>query len=201
MLLDRGSRVYCVEPNDDMRRIAEADLAGFLKFTSINAPAENTGLQAVSADFITAAQAFHWFDRQAFKTECRRILKPGGKVVLVWNKRDNGHDLVKKDYAIREKYCVDMKGLGDGGGSPPREYFTGFFAGGNYDEKLFRNDLMLDREGFIGRNLSASYAPREETDPEKYHGLVKELGLLFDKNSVNGILHYPHFTECYIGGV
>ena len=115
LLLERGSHVYCVEPNDDMRRSAEnhlRDTVGFKYFTSIKAPAENTGLQEGSIDFVTAAQAFHWFDSEAFKLECRRILKSGGKVVLIWNTRDYESELIKKDYAIRRKYCIDTKGLG-----------------------------------------------------------------------------------------
>ena len=37
---------------------------------------------------MSAAQAFHWFDPAAFRQECQRILKPRGKVLLVWNQRD-----------------------------------------------------------------------------------------------------------------
>ena len=74
LLLECGSQVYCVEPNDDMRQTAEKDLAGFRNFISVNAAAENTGLQEKSVHFVTAAQAFHWFDRQAYKLECQRIL-------------------------------------------------------------------------------------------------------------------------------
>jgi hypothetical protein len=61
--------------------------------------------------------------------------------------------------------------------------------------------LRFDRDGFIGRNLSASYAPRMETEPEKYHGFVDALGELFDAYSANGILHYPHYTQSYMGRV
>ena len=200
LLLEQGSFVYCVEPNEDMRRVAEQDLSEYKNFVSVNAPAENTGLKDNSVDFITAAQAAHWFDREAFKSECRRVLKPGGKVAFVWNIRDFESEIVKKDHAIREKYCVDRKGLGDKNG-PTKDYMLDFFADKIREEKNFRNDLRLDRENFIGRNLSASYAPQEETNPEKYHGLVCELGELFDEYNINGILNYPHFTQSEIGMV
>ncbi|MCL2118714.1 MAG: class I SAM-dependent methyltransferase, partial [Planctomycetaceae bacterium] len=111
-LLEKGSRIYCVEPNDDMRQIAEKDLSGFDNFISVNAPAENTGLQEKSFDFVTAATAFHWFDGTAFQSECRRMMKSNGKVVLVWNIRDYGREIIKKDFRIREKYAVDLRGLG-----------------------------------------------------------------------------------------
>jgi ubiquinone/menaquinone biosynthesis C-methylase UbiE len=114
LLIEQGSFVYCVEPNEDMRRTAEKDLSEFENFVSVNAPAENTGLQDVSVDFITVAQAIHWFDRQAFKSECRRILKPGGKVVLIWNERDYENEIIKKEYFIRAKYAVETNGLSRG---------------------------------------------------------------------------------------
>jgi SAM-dependent methyltransferase len=47
------------------------------------APAEATGLPPASADLLTAAQAFHWFDQARFFTEAARVLRPGG-VLAVW---------------------------------------------------------------------------------------------------------------------
>ena len=199
LLLERGSKVYAVEPNDDMRNIAEKDLAEYKNFISVNSSAENITLPDSSIDFITVAQAFHWFDRDLFKKECVRILKPGGKVALVWNIRDYKNGIIKKDYVIREKYCIDRKGLGVNGGPP--EDCADFFANKICDCRTFQNDLIFDCENYIGRNLSASYAPKEETDPKKYHGLVRELGELFDEYSINGILNFPHFTLSHVGTV
>jgi SAM-dependent methyltransferase len=47
------------------------------------ASAEDSGLEAVSVDLVTAAQALHWFDRARFWTEARRVLRPRG-VIAVW---------------------------------------------------------------------------------------------------------------------
>lgn len=47
------------------------------------APAEVTGLAGASADLLLAAQAFHWFDRDAFFSEAARILRPDGVLALV----------------------------------------------------------------------------------------------------------------------
>lgn len=95
-MLERGSTVYGVEPNTDMRRKAEKELCGFKKFFSIAASAENTGLKSDSVDIITSAQAFHWFDTLKFKQECRRILKSRGLVVLTWNTRDENDSVTIK---------------------------------------------------------------------------------------------------------
>ena len=200
LLLERGSFVYCVEPNEDMRQTAEKDLLAFKNFESVNAPAENTGLQDKSVDFVTAAQSAHWFDRETFKSECRRILKPGGKVAFVWNIRDFDSEIIKKEYDVREKYFVDRKGLGDRSGHT-KNYMLDFFLDEIREEKTFNNDLQLEKERFIGMNLSSSSAPKEEQHPKKYHGFVCELGGLFDEYSRNGILNYPHFTQSEVGRV
>lgn len=47
------------------------------------APAEATGLADGSVDLLVAAQAFHWFDRDPFFAEVRRMLRPGGVLALV----------------------------------------------------------------------------------------------------------------------
>ena len=199
LLLEKGSRVYGVELNADMRQAAEQELHGYSNFTSVNASAENTPLPPTSVDYITAAQAFHWFDKALFKQECKRILKENGKVALIWNTRDYDNELVKKDYAIRKKYCIDTKGLG-GNGGPPADIFT-FFAGEVATYKSFENNLLLTREAFLGMNLSRSYSPRKEQEPEKHAGFVKELGELFEEYAVEGAIAYPHSTQCYIGAV
>ena len=98
-----------------MRQVAERDLSEYENFTSVYAPAENTGLRDKRVDFVTAAQAFHWFDTQLFRSECRRILRSGGKAVIVWNTMDNESEVVKRENSFRENYCIDKKGLQDGG--------------------------------------------------------------------------------------
>ena len=69
-LLDKGSIVYAVEPNNDMRINAENQLKSFKNFYSVSGTAEHTTLENNSVDFITVAQAFHWFDTKLLrKTE------------------------------------------------------------------------------------------------------------------------------------
>ncbi len=49
-LLERGSKVFCVEPNDDMRKTAEAELAGYRNFYSVRGDAKHTGLEVIVAN-------------------------------------------------------------------------------------------------------------------------------------------------------
>ena len=86
VLLKNGNRVFGVEPNEDMRRIAEANLAKYKNFRSISGSAESTTLENGSVDLITAAQSFHWFNQELTRAEFHRILRRGW-VVLIWNTR------------------------------------------------------------------------------------------------------------------
>src|SRR6202166_1915337 len=69
MLLENGNQVVGVEPNAEMREAGERLLAEFPRFTSIAGTAEATTLAAQSVDFVTAAQAAHWFNREQSRRE------------------------------------------------------------------------------------------------------------------------------------
>src|SRR5690606_11903763 len=86
-LLETGASVFGVEPNAAMRSAAEEFLRSEPNFTSIDGTAESTTLRDSSVDLVTAAQAFHWFDPKPTRAEFARILKPSGRIVLIWNER------------------------------------------------------------------------------------------------------------------
>ncbi len=198
-LLEKGFRVIAVEPNADMRRVAEENLRKNPLFTSVAATAESTALPDGNIDLITVAQAFHWFNRQAFREECRRVLKPGAYVALVWNNRDENSALVAENDRIIRKYCPEYKGFSGGTRGPAADDdFHDFFAD-DCEKKTFPNDLVFDLSGFIGRNLSASYSLKE--GDEEYIAYVAELESLFEKYAVNGTVTMPNFTQSFVGKV
>ncbi|NLW89134.1 MAG: class I SAM-dependent methyltransferase [Clostridiaceae bacterium] len=198
-LLEKGTRVFAVEPNSDMRRVAEENFRKNLLFTSAAASAEHTTLPERSVDLITVAQAFHWFDRDAFREECRRILKQGAYAALVWNSRDENSALVAENDRINRKYCPAFKGFSGGTRGPAADDdFHDFFTGG-HEKKIFPNNLLFDQSGFIGRNLSASYSLKEED--EQYGAYVTDLEALFEKHAVNGTVTMPNFTQSFTGRV
>lgn len=200
MLLEKGNTVYAVEPNADMRKIAEENLSAFPNFISVNGTAEHTALPACSVACVTAAQAFHWFDRAAFKQECKRILRPHGSVILLWNSRDENSALVQENDRINQLYCPNFKGFSGGmRGARQDGEFADFFSDGVYRTLTFDFPLYFDEQGFVGRNLSASYAPKP-TDAA-YHDYVAALRALFGKYAENGKVCMPNFTKCYIGNV
>ncbi|MDE6846424.1 MAG: class I SAM-dependent methyltransferase [Lachnospiraceae bacterium] len=199
ILLSKCAKVYAVEPNADMRQIAEINNRGVKNFISINSNAENTTLKEHSVDYITAAQSFHWFNRLSFKKECQRILKPGGKVILIWNCRDETSELVQDIDFISQKYCPLFSGSSGGmRGAKTENAYQDFFTG-NYDTKIFANDILFDKERFIGLHQSASYRLNE--DDVNYHKYIYALSEFFDSHCTNNELILPNHTCCYVGTV
>jgi len=194
-MLKMNCKTICIEINDDMRKLAEERLSKYDNFVSINATAENTTIESNSVDVITVAQAFHWFDTVKFKLECKRILKENGKVVLVWNSRDNDCELVKENAIIFQKYCPNFYGFS--GGDENLDERISFFFDNNYNSKRCENNLLFDKDKFINRNLSASYSLKE-TD-ENYSSFISELENLFNKYAENNLLSMPNETVWYWG--
>ena len=195
-IADRGSTVFCVEPNNDMRQIARAKLAEYSNVQFTDGDCENTRLVDNSVDFIAAAQAFHWFDVDRFKNESRRILKPTGKAVLIWNRRDEGFVVNLEVAAIMKKYCPRFHGFG--GGVKDDVAIRRYFSQG-YEIFECENNIAYDRNSFIGRNLSGSYAI-QQGDAE-YEFFINELDELFDRFSSQGQMIVPHKTVAYWGAV
>lgn len=196
-LLDKGLAVLAVEPNRDMREAAEKLLHAYPAFTSVKGAAEVTTLADCSVDLVTVAQAFHWFDREKFKAECQRILKSGAKAALVWNSRVEGSGLARENEEICRRLCPNFVGHSGGIETTPG-VFEQFFRDGLYEYRTFQNDEHYSNpEAFIGRGLSASYAPKENDG--NYDAYVGELARLYDRHCVNGVLTLPAETHSYMG--
>lgn len=200
LLLQKGSAVFCVEPNPDMFAKLQASVAGFANATPVAAGAEHTTLPPASVNFVTAAQAFHWFNPQAFRAECQRILKPGGAVALIWNRRDETSEVVQKLQEANQQYCPGFKGFSGGANLHSPQQFAGFFAGGQYNSRAFPNNSVYTKEqDFIGRSLSGSYAPKPED--ANYKPYVEALSALYAANQTAGALTVPGQAVVYWGGV
>jgi SAM-dependent methyltransferase len=85
LLVPTGAQVVAVEPVREMRDKLAATSPGA---EALDGTAESLPLTDGSADVITVAQAFHWFEPDAALPELHRVLRPGGLLVLVWNMRD-----------------------------------------------------------------------------------------------------------------
>ena len=197
-LLKSGMKVKAVEPNAVMRLMAEKQLNSCPNFESVNGSAEHTTLSDGSIDLVTAAQAFHWFDPCLFRKECTRILKKGRFVVLVWNHRVDSAPLMEENAEVCRKFCADFHGFSGSRTRDPAP-FRAFFRSGRYEELAFPHDLPLDLDAFVGRNLSASYAPQRGS--ERYSLFIEALAELFGKYERGGRVLMPNITRSYAGQV
>ena len=193
MFLKNGNMVFGIEPNEDMRKMAEANLLMYPNFRSINGSAESTTLAKDSVDFITAAQSFHWFDAPLAKVEFRRILRNGGWVILIWNTRKtstpflHAYDQMVRE-ASKEKRRVRHEDLDDTALSN--------FLGDHRVAKL-PNFQELGYEGLVGRFLSSSYAPLP--GEPRYEQKLAKLTKIFNRYQANGAVRFEYETEVYSG--
>ena len=110
LFLKEGYSVYGVEPNEAMRQAGEDLMGHYSNFKSYGGTAEHTGLADKSVDFIVAAQAFHWFEIPEARKEFLRILRPGGQVLLIWNKRvDEASNFMQAYNDYINQYSTDLK--------------------------------------------------------------------------------------------
>jgi SAM-dependent methyltransferase len=198
LFLEHGNVVYGVEPNAAMRQSAEQALAGFDHFRSVAARAEETRLEGDTADLVVAGQAFHWFDVVAARREVRRILKPSGWVVLVWNHRRTAGTPFLEAYEIfLERWCPEY---GDVRARYENEAeLNTFFAPHGYQMHTLQNFQEFDRERLRGRLLSSSYAPGPES--AQHAPMLAALDDLFLEHAVAGRVRFEYDTRAYYGSV
>lgn len=194
-LLDCGYKVFAVEPNRDMREKAEEKLSRNKNFISVDGSASHMGLPDHSVDLITAAQAFHWFEPEAFRRECHRVLKPGGKVMIVYNSRHESAACAKALADLQHGYDSGFRGFSNGMND---ETCRVFFA---EPCQIYRTDNTqhYDRQGYIDRVLSSSHSPKE--GDAGYKEYLRKVCEIFDIFSEEGRIVVPADTVAYIGTV
>ncbi len=193
LFLVNGNTVYGIEPNDAMRRAAEARFGGQPAFHSLNGTAEATGLAAISVDYVTAGQAFHWFDADAAKAEFQRILRPGGWVVLIWNSWRPETSPFMADYeSLLLRYATDYRQVGHGSASGQLD---AFFA--KHELVTLPNEQRFDFNGLKGRLLSSSYAPL--AGHPNHRPMLKALRALFDRHVQDDEVLFRYDTSVYLG--
>jgi SAM-dependent methyltransferase len=196
-LLRHGHTVYAVEPNAPMRAAAEARLGGEAGFRSVAGSAEATGLASGSVDLVTAAQAFHWFERATARAEFGRILRPaGGWVALVWNDRRSAGAGFQREYEellLRhgtDYQTVDHRQVDAGA-------LARFFGPEAFFEEALYNEQRLDLDGLRGRLLSSSYVPGPgEPGCER---MLEDLARLFERYAEGGRVTVEYDTRVYGG--
>ena len=194
-LLENGNAVFGIEPNREMRAAGQRLLAGFSKFTSVAGSAEATTLPDQSVDFVTAAQAAHWFDREKARREFVRILKPGGWLVLLWNERLTDSTKFLRDYEqLLLDYGTDYEEVRH---ERTTDAVNEFFDPAPFKQRVVEMRQEFDYAGVEGRLLSSSYAP--EPEHPQYEPMLRELRRIFDASAVDGRAAFEYKTRVYFG--
>jgi len=192
---DAGNQVYGVEPNASMLQEAGRFLRDCGNFVSVLGRAEATTLKAGLADFVTVAQAFHWFEPRETRREFERILKPGGWVVLIWNdRRMQATPFMIAYEQLLVRFSVDydkVKPLWNKNSLPE------FFAPAGFRRAEFDNPQVFDRNGLTGRIMSASYMPHRG-HPD-YPPMLGAIDNLFDEHQKNGVVKLEQETKMFYG--
>lgn len=196
-MLQRGHKVFAIEPNAPMREYAEQTLYTFEGFKSVDGTAEATTLTENSVDLITAAQAFHWFKHKKSRAEFNRILKPHGMAALLWNDRVTTGDAFHTEYeSLLKAHATDYEQVNHQ--NLDESDFNRFFAGGCAFAS-FDNAQRLDLAGLVGRAESSSYMPGP--GHAKYPGMVEALHALFERHRSDGEITIAYQTTVRVGRV
>ena len=195
LLLESGNSVFAVEPNPEMREMGMHELESYDRLVSVAGTAEETTLRSASVDFVTAAQAAHWFDLPCARAEFARILRPDGWCVLIWNERCATSTPFLRDYEqLLLTYGTDYKEV-------RHERTTAtiheFFAPALCHERVFGLRQQLDYEGAAGRLLSSSYAPLE--GHPSYAPMMWELQRIFRAHATDDKVAFEYNTRVFYG--
>ncbi|MEO0868403.1 MAG: class I SAM-dependent methyltransferase [Cyanobacteria bacterium J06642_11] len=202
LLADRGVEVWAIEPNADMTQAAtDHEGVKFLTGTAEAIPLNNTAV-----DLVTVFQAFHWFDFTQSLQEFRRVLKPNGRLALVWSLWDQS-DPVSKDYtriifeaspkpALPTQPQLSVKSW------IRRLRYQLFWAGWwlpyftNFQRHEFQFQQQLDRRGLMGLAHSQGFTP---SAGEAYEAMVAALSAFCDRTcNAEGQVQLRYITRLYL---
>ena len=152
--------------------------------------AEAIPVATASADLVLAAQAYHWFRADDAVREMARVLTPGGRLALMWNRRSTRDALgagyrdallsLGVDPAL-EAMKADVLAVGRSGLFGPLEVAR------------FEHEQALALPDFIGRARSASYVPKSGPEAERFVGLLRDLHARHAR--ADGTVRFVYETE------
>jgi SAM-dependent methyltransferase len=196
LFLKNGNRVYGVEPNREMREAGERLLSSYTNFVSVDGRAEATTLEDACVDFVTAGQAFHWFDPPHARVEFKRILRDSGWVVLVWNDRRTAGTPFLEDYErLLLEYGTDYKEVSVK--YAEESMLAALYGRSEMRAKTFDNEQVFDFDGLRGRHASSSYSP--EPGHPNFDPMMRELEALFRRHERDGRVVVAYDTKVFYG--
>ena len=151
------------------------------------ASAEDIPLADGSVDAVIAAQAFHWFDLDRALPEIARVLRPGGRLCLVWNQRNEKIPWVRRLGALigtQEQLRDPAQAL----------IFSELF--GFVEEHEFSHWQTVDRKTIQDLVLSRSNVAVLD-DEARAAKLAEVLAFYDDYGRGMDGMQLPYVTRCY----
>jgi SAM-dependent methyltransferase len=184
-----GAWIVAVEPVEGMRvRLPQMPVTA--------STAEQLPFRDASLDAITVAQAFHWFDAARTLEEFHRVLRPGGRIALVWNARDRSVPWVDEVWSIMDR--VEKR-------APWREHdewresaFVDTPWFGPLHEATFHHEQILSPADVVERVRSVSHVA--VLPPDQQAAVLDEVrALLRDDRATGGrdTLALPYRVDAY----
>jgi len=165
-LVGTGARVVAVEPIAEMRALIGVGEA-------VDGTAEELPLEDASADALTVAQAFHWFDSDRALPELHRVLRPGGRLALFWNVRDLDDPLQRAVEALLSEHRGQLVPQREGRWRLPLAESRLF---GDEERREFRLEQRFTADDLCARVASTSFvAAMPPGEREGLLGRVREL--------------------------
>jgi len=183
-LVALGHRVTAIEPLPEMLELLPVAAPGAW---AILGNAEVIPLPDDSADVVTCAQSFHWFDYPVALPEIARVLRPDGRLALVWNTRDDG-----ERWVARLSEIIGNERVGETFAVAPIDE-SGLFE--PVESAVFRFEQHLDRELLLELVLSRSYCAK--LPPVEREPIMDAVGTLYDDVAGPEGLLLPYTTECF----
>ncbi|MVN87394.1 methyltransferase domain-containing protein [Deinococcus sp. HMF7620] len=198
VLLAGGATVTAIEPNAGMRAVLQTSLEDAVTEGRLRVQAgtsEAMGLPDASVALITAAQAAHWFDPVPTVQEWRRVLRPGGQVLLVWNDWRGLEEGFNPAYgAVVRPFLA--AGTPDTANRVPEDRLPALLPGG-FDTQVFEQAHALTRERLHALAGSVSYLPAP--DSPDFPALTAALDAAFDAHAQAGEVTLIYRTYAYLG--
>lgn len=193
-LLARGWEVLAVEPDTAMRAACDARLGALPGYRSAAGQAERLPARAASVDLITAAQAFHWFDVGPARREFDRVLRPGGRVALVWNERVAETALNRELDALLAEFGGSGRAAQTADDDRARAHA---FLGPGRQQWSGPHSHRLDRAGLQALAFSRSYMPMRDSSAGR--AALAQLAALFERHAEQDWVRMDYRSLCLLG--
>lgn len=181
--LDICGAVYAVEPNKDMFFELCKNLSHYQNIIFSNTSAEETDIPPSSCDAIVVGTAFHWFDKEKFYAECKRILKNNRCVAILRIGNHNESD--KRIDNIKHYWQQDLIEAKE------------FFGEGFLEHISFEYTQFFNEERYINNLLSSATAPLP--NDARFNEYVNKCRSIFKRYFETGFAELPFIVNCYIG--